>query len=142
MPDPTVLARVVSGEFRYDREQYTSGDELEVHEGAIEKHPNTLERVEVEDENLSAERSAAGDEESEEETPGSYDHLVSGSSDVETEYVVDPDPSELTNPELDDRVQDVDDVDLLEAIRAAEVAGEDRTGAKSSIDARIDELEV
>lgn len=55
--------------------------------------------------------------------------------------VVDPHPSDLTNADLEERVADVDDVELLQAIRAEEVDGENRKGAKAAIDARLDELE-
>lgn len=130
MPDTTVTVRVTRGEFRYDREHYERGDELEVHEGALEKHPRTLERVE-EDEGV--QESEAADEDDAEQ------------ADVDEEVAsvdeLDPHPADLKVPELKDRLEDVDSVELLEAIREAEVESEDRTTAKDAIDARLKELE-
>jgi hypothetical protein len=54
---------------------------------------------------------------------------------------LDPHPSDLTVPEVKERVADVDDVALLETILEVEAAGKSRTGAKDAIEARIAELE-
>lgn len=112
MPEPTERVRVVRREFRYDREHYTRGDELEVHEGALEKHPRTLERVEE----------------------------VSNDDEYSVEDL-DPHPSGLVIDDLEDRLEDVDDPALLKTIKTAEEETKDRGGAKEAIDARINELE-
>jgi hypothetical protein len=54
---------------------------------------------------------------------------------------LDPHPSDLTVPEVEERVADVEDAALLETILAVETAGKNRTGAKDAIETRIAELE-
>jgi hypothetical protein len=54
---------------------------------------------------------------------------------------LDPHPSDLTVPEVEERVADVEDVALLETILTVEAADENRTGAKDAIEARVAELE-
>jgi len=54
---------------------------------------------------------------------------------------LDPHPSDLTVPEVEERVADVEDAALLETILEVETAGKNRTGAKDAIEARIAELE-
>ncbi|WP_135535379.1 hypothetical protein [Halostella pelagica] len=112
MPDTTVTVRIVRGEFRYDREHYERGDELEVHEGALEKHPRTLERVEEDD----------------------------GSDEDEDIDELDPHPADLTVGELEDRIEDVEDPALIKTIRKAEEESKDRETATDAIDARLKEL--
>ncbi|WP_058365409.1 hypothetical protein [Haloparvum sedimenti] len=122
MSEDTVRVRVDRGEYRHEREHYTEGDELEVPEKTLRKHPRSLTRVE--------DSEASVDD-------GDADTIDDG----DDEIVVDPDPSERTVDELRDRVEDVEDVDLLEAIKDAEEDGKDRETAKDAIDARIAELE-
>lgn len=55
---------------------------------------------------------------------------------------VDPHPGDLTVSELEDRVEDIDDVELLEAILAAEQEdGSPRSTAVDAIQDRINDLE-
>ena len=49
-------------------------------------------------------------------------------------------PSTLTNSEIEEAVQDVDDVDLIEKLLDAEQSGDNRTGAIEALEERIDEL--
>jgi len=51
------------------------------------------------------------------------------------------DPSEHTNDEIAELVEDVDSAEELDAIRELETAGKNRTGALDAIDDRLDELE-
>jgi hypothetical protein len=51
------------------------------------------------------------------------------------------DPSEQTNDEITELVQDVDNVEELDAIKELETADKNRTGALDAIDDRLDELE-
>ncbi|WEL29857.1 hypothetical protein [Haloferax volcanii] len=126
----TVRVRVAGSQFRYDREQYIEGDELEVHEGALEKHPRTLERVEDADENV--QMSTGG------EADAADDVDEGGGLTVDD---LDPHPEDLTVVELEERIDDVDDVDLLETIKEAEEETENRTGAIDAVENRLDELE-
>lgn len=41
-----IRVRVARSYFGYNGERYSKDDELDVHPGALEMHPNTLERVE------------------------------------------------------------------------------------------------
>ncbi|MFB6148371.1 MAG: electron transfer flavoprotein subunit alpha/FixB family protein [Halobacteriales archaeon] len=50
------------------------------------------------------------------------------------------DPNEFDISELGPKVQDIEDVDALEALLAAEEAGEDRVGAKQLIESRIEKF--
>lgn len=129
MPETTVTVRVVRGEFRYDREHYERGDELEVHEGALEKHPQTLERV--------------GDEDVHEAETDDEDDVEQADVDEEAVAVheLDPHPADLKVSELRKRLENVDDVELLKVIRSAELESENRTTAKDAIDDRLNELE-
>lgn len=120
MSDDTVRVRVDRGDYRHQREHYTRGQELDVTPKVLEKHPNSLTRVDEPD--------SDGGEEDE-------------TDDSDDEIVVDPDPSELTVDELRDRVTDVDDVELLKAIKGVEKAGENRETAKQALDKRLAELE-
>lgn len=115
MSEDTVRVRVERGEYRHAREHYTRGDELEVPEKTLEKHPRSLSRI-----------SDGAD------TPG-------GAEDVD-DIEVNPHPSEVTIPELEERIEDVEDPDLLNAIRDAEEASKDREGALNALDARIEDL--
>ena len=54
---------------------------------------------------------------------------------------LDPHPGDLTVPEVEERVADVEDGALLETILEVETVGKNRTGAKDAIEARIAELE-
>jgi hypothetical protein len=51
------------------------------------------------------------------------------------------DPGDLTVADLRDAVADIDDAAALQAVRAAEAGGSDRTTALEAIDARLAELE-
>jgi len=122
--EDTVLVRVVGRQFRHEGKQYHRGDELEVPERAIEGWEARLERVE---------EAAETEEEAVDEAEESTEIDVAD---------IDPHPSELTVDELQERVEGVDDVEKLEAIRQLE-AGDDggRTTALDAIDERLDELE-
>ena len=52
--------------------------------------------------------------------------------------MADIDPSEHTIDELEDELADIEDPETLEAIREAESNGENRAGAKETIDERIE----
>lgn len=59
-------------------------------------------------------------------------------ADAEAELAIDPD--EHTVPELKEAIEDVTDVDALEAALEAETEGEDRTTAKRALRGRINTL--
>ncbi|ELZ35370.1 hypothetical protein [Halorubrum tebenquichense] len=120
MSDDTIRVRVDRGDYRHEREHYTRGDELDVAPKVLEQHPNSLTRVEDPDESSDDQSNA---------------------DDAGDEVVVDPDPSELTVDELGDRIADVDDVELLGAIKDAEEAGKNRETATDALEDRIAELE-
>lgn len=119
MSDDTIRVRVDRGDYRHKREHYTRGDELDVEPKVLEKHPNSLTRIE--DPDLSA-------DEADTDT-------------TENEIEVDPDPSELTVDELRDRIVDVDDAALLGAIKDAEKEGKNRETAIDALDERLADLE-
>jgi DNA topoisomerase VI subunit B len=121
MSNDTVRVRVAGPQFRYEREQYTEGDELDVPEWVIESHPQTLERVAP---TASSETTAEQDADSE----------------VDPDEI-DPHPTELTVDEIKERIADVDDVATLEAILELEERGENRSTATDAIENRIDDLE-
>lgn len=106
--------------FGQGREIYRRGDTLEIDPVVLEKHPKTLEKVE-------SESSSEADTEEDE-----------GSAAVED---LDPHPSDLKVDELEERIEDVDDVALLDAILTAETQSKDRTTAVNVIESRISELE-
>jgi len=122
-----VSVRVARSRFGYNGETYREGDVLEVHEGALESHPNTLERVED-----ATGVAGAGGDDGDDDTEGDEEVTIDD---------LDPHPSDLTIPDLEERIDDVEDVDLLKTIKDAEKATEDRTGAKDALDDRIAELE-
>ncbi|EMA69315.1 hypothetical protein C461_03103 [Halorubrum aidingense JCM 13560] len=122
MSDDTIRVRVDRGDYRHEREHYTRGDEIDVDPKVLEKHPNSLTRVEELDESAD-------------------DSGTDATDDSDDEIVVDPDPSELTVHELRDRIADVDDADLLGAIKDAEEEGKNRETATDALDERIAELE-
>lgn len=113
-----IPVRVAGSYFGYNGERYGRGDTLEVHPRALEKHPSTLERVDE----------AVVQEDADDEEGVTVDDL-------------DPHPSDLNVPELEERIAGVEDVELLETIRDAEEESEDRETAKDAIDARLNELE-
>ena len=114
-----IPVRVAGGEFRFDREHYERGDELKVPERTLEAHPRTLERVD--------------------EAEGEPESADDADEDAEP---LDPHPQDLNVDELEKRVEDVTDVDLLKRIRKAEKEGDDpRSTAVHAIDDRLDELE-
>lgn len=126
MTDETILARVTGRTWRQDAENYLNGDEVEVAPEELENWPNRLARVEREPEPDSkpADEDSDGDDDGEDESPE-----------------IDPHPQDLTVTELRERVETVNDVSMLEAIRELEDdSDEPRTKALSAIDARIDEL--
>lgn len=119
MSDNTVRVRVSGPQFRYDYEWYEQEDELEVSEETLEEYPRRLERVDD-----VQEESAEADEE-----------------DGLTIDDLDPHPDDRTISELEERVADVDDVELLETILEAEQEDDPRTGAVDAVQDRLDELE-
>lgn len=122
MSDNTIGVRVDRGDYRHEREHYTRGDELDVAPKVLEQHPNSLTRIEEPD-------------------VSTDDQGDAGDADAGDEVVVDPDPSELTVDELRDRIADVDDAELLDAIKDAEKAGKNRETAIDALEDRISALE-
>ncbi|WP_226040849.1 hypothetical protein [Natrinema sp. DC36] len=114
MSEQTVRVRVAGAQFRFDREQYTRGDELEVPKRIVGRHPRTLEIVADEDD---------------------------GSDEADDVDELDPHPADLTVGELEDRIEDVEDPELIKAIKKAEEESKNRETAKDAIDARLNELE-
>jgi len=121
MTDDTIRVRVDRGDYRHERKHYTRGDELDVAPKVLEQHPNSLTRIEDPDVSTDDQGTTA---------------------DAGDEIVVDPGPSDLTVDELRDRIADVDDVDLLGAIKDAEEEGKNRETAIDALDERLATLEV
>lgn len=137
MSENTVRVRVDRGEYRHEREHYTRGDELEVPEKTLEKHPNSLTRIED-----GEEAEAETEPEPEPETSDSTDGNDAGDDEGGSEDIeVDPHPTEVTIDELEERIADVEDVALLEAIREEEATSKERTGALDALDSRIAAVE-
>ncbi|QHS17919.1 hypothetical protein GWK26_12605 [haloarchaeon 3A1-DGR] len=126
-------------QYRFNREQYTEGDELEVPERVAERHPRSLEVIGDGDD----ESADAGDEDTPDAEDGAAD---SEGGDEPPDFgvdleEVDPHPNDLSVSELRDRISDVNDVDLLQAIRHLESESEDRKTALEAIDDRIAAVE-
>lgn len=91
----------------------------------------------------------AADADQDDEEPAEPTELLSADTsdesvedDTETEPdAVAFDPSDNTNAEVAELVEDVDTVEELDAIRELETADKNRTGALDAIDDRLDELE-
>lgn len=128
MSDNTVRVEVVRAQFRYDREQYTQGDEIEVTEATLRRHPQSLARIDDGDEQT--------DEDGADEADGDGDAV-----EPVPEEELDPHPSDLTVDQLRDRVSGVEKIALLKGIRQAEDDGENRTTAIEAIDDRINAVE-
>lgn len=128
MSDDTITVEVVGPQFRYDREQYTHGDELEVTQRTLESHPNTLAPVPGGD---------AGAETTDESEDGDQDDEIEPLAESE----LDPHPSELTVDELEERIADVDDLELLYGILAAEEDNKNRDTAIAAIESQIADVE-
>ncbi|MDL0133516.1 hypothetical protein [Halobacterium salinarum] len=124
MTDDTITVEVIGPQFRYEREQYVQGDELEVTERTLESHPNTLAPV-------------AGDGGASDDNADQEDVDV----DPVAEADLDPHPSDLTVDDLEARIDDVDDLSLLYGIRAAEADDKNRETALEAIDAQIASVE-
>lgn len=124
----SVRVRVVRAQFRYDREQYTEGDKLDVPEHVLERHPRSLAVVE--------ETGAEAKPDTDADQTDSADAV-----EPVAEADLDPHPSDLTVDELRDRLTDVGDLALLYDIRAAEGDGKTRETALEAIDARISDVE-
>lgn len=121
--------KVTGRSFRYRGERYRHGDTFEAEDGVLEKHPRTLSAVD-------------GDEATDQEADAeSDDEEAAGEGGTVTVDDLDPHPANLKVGELEERIADVEDVELLETIRDAEEATEDRTTAKDAIDARLNEIE-
>lgn len=113
-----VTVRVVGEAFGVGGDRYSTDETLEVRADVAERHPNTLEVI---------------DEDAEPPEP-------SGEDDAEAEVTVDdldPHPEELTVSEIEERVAELEDVDLLETIKDAEEATGDRSTAVDAIEARL-----
>lgn len=122
----TITVRVIRSMFGHGREIYRRGDTLEVGRTVLEKHPNTLEQVDQANTEVSAADEAKDSAEAD---------------DGVTVDELDPHPEALNVDELEERIADVDDLELLETIREAEAESQNRTTAKDAIDARLNELE-
>jgi len=123
----TVRVRVVRAQFRYDREQYTEGDELNVPERVLERHPRSLAVVDETDAESDADADSVDSD---------------GATEPVAEADLDPHPSDLTVDELEERLSNVDDLALLYGIRAAEADDKARETALEAIDARISDVEA
>lgn len=123
MTDNTVHARVAGSQFG----MHQRGEVIEVDESTLSKHPNTLEKVDQ------AVTEAPATDEDDSEDAGEEDGL--------TVDDLDPHPADLKVSELEERIEDVTDVEMLETILEAEKAAEDRTTAKDAVKARLNELE-
>lgn len=124
----TVHVRVSGPQFRTNNQWYEQGETLEVPEEIFEKYPRRLERVDPEPEH-------EPDEESDDAAADAGDESE-GDESVEA----DPHPADLSVSELEERLEDVDDVALLEAILEAEQEDPRKT-AVEAIEARIDAVE-
>jgi len=133
-----IRVRVDRPQFRYDKEQYTEGDELDVEPRVLERHPNSLARVD--ETGPDTEESASADEPADDSSDGDKP-ADGGEPDGDEKPDADPHPSELTVSELRNRVDDVDDPALLEAILGAEQEGDSRTTAVEAIEARLDAVQ-
>ena len=125
----TVSVRVTDGDVWVDGEHLTRGDEVDIPAGVYDRLPGSFEQVADPD---------AGEDSDEDNAAQETDD---GGADTVAVDDLDPHPDDLTVDELEERIADVDDVALLEAIRGAETDAEDRTTAVDAIDARLNELE-
>jgi hypothetical protein len=140
MPE-TVSVRVTDGDVWVDGEHYTRCDEVDIPAGVYDRLPGSFEQV--------ADSDSSEDDVDEDETDatgggdesGDIQETDDGGADTVTVDDLDPHPSDLTVDELEERIADVDDVALLDAIRNAETDAENRTTAIEPIDARLNELE-
>jgi hypothetical protein len=122
MSESTIRVRVARPQFRYNYEHYEEGDELEVPEAVLERHARDLDVVdeaEGEDDDADAEAAFAFDPDD-----------------------VDPHPSDLTVDEIQDRIDELEDVAQLRAIRHLEAEDQSRSTALEAIDGRINDLEA
>ena len=110
-----VRVRVVGRGFRYNRQQYEGGDELDVEERTLERHPNTLQEV------VKAEPEDEPEDESGEDEP--------------------MDVSDHTVEDIRQYAEDTRDVDDLKAVLEAEMRGENRMTAVKTLESRIEDLE-
>jgi hypothetical protein len=102
------------------------GEELpaDIADRVVTSHPHDVEELDEKDEDETA------------------DVDTDDPADDETESDdVDPHPGELTVTEIEERVADVDDREVLESIRELEANGDHRTTALEAIDARLDDLD-
>ena len=133
-----IRVRVDRPQFRYDKEQYTEGDELDVEPRVLERHPNSLTRID--ETGPDTEESDSADEPVD-DSSGGDEQAGGGGQDGDEKPDADPHPSELTVSELRNRVDDVNDPALLEAILEAEEDGDDRTTAVEAIQARLNAVQ-
>ena len=115
-----VTVRVVGEAFGVGGDRYSTDETLEVRADVAERHPNTLEVI---------------DEDA--EPPASSDDEDDGDAGEVTVDDLDPHPEDLTVDEIEERVAELDDVDLLEAIKDAEKATQERSTALDAIKARL-----
>jgi hypothetical protein len=123
----TIHVRVSGPQFRTNNQWYEQGETLEVPEEIFEKYPRRLERVEPEDD-------------TEAESEEASDDAAPDESEADAAPEADPHPADLSVSELEERLEDVDDVALLEAILEAEQEDPRKT-AVEAIEARIDAVE-
>ena len=115
-----VTVRVVGEAFGVGGDRYSTDETLEVRADVAERHPNTLEVI---------------DEDAEPPEPsGEDDGDEAGEVTVDD---LDPHPEDLTVDEIEERVAELEDVDLLETIKDAEEATGDRSTAVDAIEARL-----
>ncbi|MFC6766009.1 hypothetical protein [Natrinema soli] len=111
----SITVRVVRNQFWHDGEARTpDSDPFEVEESVAADHPRTLERVDD-----------GGD--------------VDGGSDEADGTSADP--GEHTIDELEAKLEDVDDPEVLRELVNLERSQKNRDGALDAIEARLDELE-
>ena len=126
MSDALVEVRVDRPQYRSGGEQYERGDTLEVSKRELDRHPNSLERIEA----------AATD-------PTADDAAALADTIQDDGGTVPFNPTNFSVDDVEDRIADIENVDTIRALRTLEQTedGDPRTTAVEAFDARIDELE-
>lgn len=130
----TVPVRVSDGDVWVDGEHLTRGDEVKIPAGVYERLPGSFDRVDgLEDTAVDSEADDAAVDNPEDKSNGDGDEL--------TVDDLDPHPSDLTVEEIKDRIDNVDDIEILRTIWDAEANGKNRTTALEAIEAGVNDLE-
>lgn len=126
----------------HDGERLESGDIVELTEEQYENWSYQFERLDTPSEENDSEQTVADEAEESnesEDTEGTEENAEE--SDESEEQVAEPpiDPGEYTIQDLDDEIAESDYSDAeLRAIADAEIAGEDRSGAKTVINEALE----